>query len=149
MGVLASSYQGRQLADDNLTTTKALPAAGANTTSTAFDTGDNTDGIFPEGVALQITTPSTGSLVSGETIIYTVYADTANPPTTALVPSLTYTTTATSGNGATIAAGTAKWRLPANTGRYLAVNAAVSANGGNNTAVSFTVKLLGAGTDSN
>ncbi len=146
MSVLAQAYNGRQIADNNLTTTKALPAAGAAATSDAFDTGDNTSGIFPEGVALELSVPAAGSLVSAETITYTVYGDTANPPTTALSPLLTYVTTGTAGNGA---AAIKKWRVPSNAGRYLAINASVSANGGNNIAVSFTVRLLGAGTDSN
>lgn len=149
MSVLSSSYNGRQLQDNNLTISTAFPAAGASVTGTAIDTGDNTSGIFPEGVALEVTSEATPNLPNAETITYTVLADTANPPTTALTPSLTYTTTGSAGNGAAIAAGTVKWRLPANTGRYLAVKAAVSANGANNTAKTFTFKLLGAGTDSN
>lgn len=147
MGVLAQAYPGRSIPDDNLTTTKALPAAGASATSTAFDTGDNTTGIFPEGVALELSCGSTANLPSAQTITYTVLADTANPPTTALSPSLTFVTTGTAGNGA--ATGSIKWRVPYNAGRYLAIQATIGANGGNNTATSFQVRLLGAGTDSN
>ena len=149
MGVQASTYNGRQLRDNNLTVTTALPAAGASVTATAIDTGDNTDGIFPEGVAIEITTPATTALPSGGTITYTVLADTASTPTTVLVPSLTYVTTGTAGNGAAIASGVAKWKVPANAGRYISVSAACSTTAGSNTAVSFTYRLLGAGTDSN
>lgn len=146
MGVLAQAYNQRLIADNNLTVVTALPAAGASTTSTAFDTGDNTDGIFPEGVVLQLSMPSAANQVSASVITFTVLADTANAPTTALVPSLTYLATGTAGNGAAF---TVAWEVPSNAGRYLAIKAACDANTGNNIAVSYTVKLLGAGTDSN
>lgn len=144
MGVQAAAVQNHRVADANLTVTTALAAAGSSVTGTAFDTGDNTDGFFPEGVELHLTVPATSALVSTATIVYTVYADTANPPTTALSPSLTFTTTGTAGNGAAV---DVRWRIPDNCGRYLAVNANSGTSGaGNNTGVSFTVKLEGVGT---
>ena len=146
MGVLAQNYNGRMISDNNLIVTTALPAAGAATTGNAIDTGDNTDGIFPEGIVLNLSQPSAANQVSASVITYTILADTANPPTTALSPSLTYTSTGTAGNGAAFSV---TWKLPPNTGRYLAVKASCDANTGNNIAVSYTMKLLGAGTDSN
>jgi hypothetical protein len=144
MGVQAAATQAHRISDRNLTATTALAAAGSSVTSTAFDTGDNTDGFFPEGLELHLTVPSTANLVSTATLVYTVYADTANPPTTALSPSLTFTTTGTAGNGAAV---DVRWRIPGNTGRYLAVNAnSGTSGGGNNTGTSFTVKIEGAGT---
>lgn len=144
MGIQAAAVQAHRVADSNLTVATALPAAGANVTCTAIDTGDNTDGFFPEGVELHLTVPATTALVSTATLTYTVYADTANPPTTALSPSLSFVTTGTAGNGAAV---DVRWRIPGNCGRYLAVNAASGSSGaGNVTAVSFTVKLEGAGT---
>jgi hypothetical protein len=149
MGVQASAYSGRRLRDLNLTVTTALPAAGASVTATALDTGDNTDGIIPEGTVIEISTPATPALPSGGTITYTVLADTASTPTTVLTPSLTYVTTGTAGNGAAVSSDTVRWRIPANAGRYISVQAACSTTAGTNTAVSFTYRLVGAGTDSN
>lgn len=144
MAIQASAIQAHRVSDANLTTSKAFAAAGSNTTSTAFDTGDNTDGFFPEGVELEVSVPATPNLVSAAVLTLTVYADTANPPTTALSPSLSFTITGTAGNGA---ATTRRWRVPGDAGRYLAVNAASGSSGaGDNTGVSFTVKLLGTGT---
>jgi hypothetical protein len=147
--VQAATYNGRQLQDANLTVTTALPAQAASVTATSIDLGDNSDGIFPEGVALEIVCPATPSLASGGTITYTVLADSVAVPTTVLTPSLTYVTTGTAGNGAALTAGVAKWKVPANVARYLSVQATAGTTAGNNTAISFTYRLLGAGTDSN
>ena len=136
--VAARNY--RQIQDINLTVTQALATAASTITCTAFDTGDNTDGNFPEGVDLLLTIPATPSLVSGAVLTFTVLADTANPPTTVLSPSLTFTVTGTAGNGA---AATARWRVPANAGRYIAIQQLSGTSGaGNNSAVSYTANLL-------
>ena len=147
--VQAATYNGRQLQDNNLTVTQALPTAATSVTATSIDTGDNTDGIFPEGISLEIICPATPNLVSAKTITFTVLADTVSVPTATLTPSLTYVITGTAGNGAALTAGTAKWRLPANTARYLSVQATTATGSGDNSAVSYTYRLLGAGTDSN
>ncbi len=139
MGVLATAAY-RNIRDSNLTTTSALPTAASTITQTAWDTGDNTDGIFPERVELEVAVPSTGNLVSGAILTFTVLADTANPPTTVLSPSLTFTVTGTAGNGA---ATTVRWRVPANCGRYLAIKCLAGTSGaGDNSAVSYTSRLL-------
>lgn len=144
MGIQASAIQGHRVADANLTVTTAIAAAAANITGTAFDTGDNTDGFFPEGVELHLTVPATANLANGAALTFTVYADTANPPTTALTPSLTATVTGTAGGGP---ASDFRWRVPGSVARYLAVNALSGTSGsGNNIGVSFTTKLEGTGT---
>lgn len=144
--VLAANYNGRQIQDNNLTVTTALPTASTSVTATALDTGDNTDGIFPEGIVLDLSCPSSAVQVNASLITFTVLADVVNPPTLALSPSLTYVSSGTAGNGAAF---DARWKLPPNTGRYLSVKASCDANTGNVSPVSFTYKLLGAGTDSN
>ncbi len=144
MGIQATALQGHRVSDANLTVTTALAAAASNITGTAIDTGDNTDGFFPEGVELHLTIPATANLANGAALTFTVYADTANPPTTALTPSLTATVTGTAGGGPV---SDFRWRVPGNCGRYLAVNALSGTSGsGNNIGVSFTVKLEGTGT---
>lgn len=130
----------RQISDINLSQTKALATAAATSQTTAFDTGDNSDGNFPEGVDLLLTVPATPTLAAGAIITFTVLADTANPPTTVLSPSLTATVTGTAGTGG--AATTFRWRVPANAARYLAVQNTVGSTGGNNSAVSYTAQLL-------
>lgn len=140
MSVLAATASLRNIPDQNLLVTTALAAAAGTTTCTAFDTGDNTSGFFPERVELLVTVPATTNLVSGATLTFDVVADTANPPTTVLSPPLSYVITGTAGNGA---AGTARWRLPPNTGRYVAIKqTSGTSGGGNNTAVSYTAQLL-------
>ncbi len=144
MGIQATAIQGHRVADANLTVTTAIAAAAANITGTALDTGDNTDGFFPEGVELHLTVPATANLASGAVLTFTVYADTANPPTTALSPSLSTIITGTAGGGPAL---DVRWRVPGNCGRYLAVNELSGTSGsGNNIGVSFTVKLEGTGT---
>ena len=144
MAIQASAIQWHRISDANLTVTTALPAAGATGTSAQIDLGDNTDSFFPEGVSIELTLPATPALAASETITFTVLADTGTTASTALSPSLTAVVTGTAGTGA--AAQKFNWRIPGNIARYLAVKATLSANAGNNTAVSFTTKLVGAGT---
>lgn len=139
MSVLATAAF-RNIPDKNLTVATAIAAAAGTVTSTAFDTGDNTSGNFPEGVDLEVAVPATGNLVSAAVLTFTVLADTANPPTAVLAPSLSFTITGTAGNGA---ATTRRWRVPANAGRYIGIKEDSGTSGaGDNTAVSFTTRLL-------
>ena len=136
---IVQTVNARAIQDTNLSVTTALPAQGASVTSTAFDTGDNTNGIFPEFVDLLVTVPSTPSLASGGVITFTVLADTASTPTTVLSPSLTATVTGTAGNGA---ASSFRWKVPYNAGRYIGVQASCGTTTGNNISVSYTTQLL-------
>lgn len=133
---------GRQIGDSNFSTTVALPSGAGTSLSTAFDLVGNTlsaGTIFPEEVTLQVDVPADTALVSGATRKYTVYADSAATPTTALTGYGVYTITGTAGNGA---AKTIYWRLPANVARYVSLNIDGGTSGsGDSTGISATVAL--------
>jgi hypothetical protein len=138
--VQAAGYQNRQIIDSNLTNSTAIGTAGSTVQSAAFDTGDNTDGFFPEKVELQITVPACPNLAApgvATSLTFTVLADSAATPTTALP--LSFTVAGTSGTGSV--AVTKNFRIPGNAARYIAVQVAAGANAGNNSAVSFTASL--------
>ena len=135
-----SSTQNRLSIDANLTNLTAIGTAGSTVQSAAFDTGDNSDGFFPEAVELIVSVPACPSLAApgvATSLTFTILADTASTPTTALP--LTFTVAGTAGTGS--AAVTKNFRLPGSTARYLAVQCAAGANAGNNSAISFTTSL--------
>ncbi len=132
---------GRLIPDNNFSTSKALGTAASTVQTDAFDVVGATldaNSTFPENVTLQVDVPATTNLVSAAVLTFTVLADSATPPTTALP--LVFTVTGTAGNGA---ATSRRFRLPADCARYVAVKALAGTSGaGDNSAVSYTTKLL-------
>jgi hypothetical protein len=129
----------RTLIDANLQVVTALPAAGASALSTSLDTYGDNPGRIPD-VEIFLSVPATPSLVDAKTIIYTLQdsADNSSFATVADAPS--YTSTGAGGVGA--AALAKQFKVPIGTRRYLKMNAAVLAAGGDNTAISFTWGMI-------
>lgn len=134
---------GRLIRDSNFYNETALPSGAGTSKSTAFDLVGATldeNSSFPEEVTLEIEIPADTALVATATRKFTVLADSANPPTTALSPEHSYTVTGTAGNGA---AATKRFRLPASVARYVAVQCTGGTSGaGDSTALSWKTRLL-------
>lgn len=130
----------RRLADANLTKTKALPAAAASNATASIDLGSTVLGPVADDISVEVSIPATPALVDAKTIILTL-KDSADDSTFTAIASLgVITQTGASSAGA--AAFTQRYKLPSNCRRYLRLDAAVLTAGGDNTAVSYTLKVL-------
>lgn len=128
------------VADVNLKTTKALPAANASNVHDAINLEQTTQYATSERMALQVSLPATPSLADTKTVTLTV-TDSADGVTFAAIPELS-TVVATGASGAGAAAITRTFPLPGTVRQYIRVEQAVAASGGDNTAVSVTAQLL-------
>lgn len=135
---MAFEFQ-RNIADADLTVTRALTAADGSVTCTDFDLGTNSKGFAPENVELEIAIPSlTGSeLASADTLITLVQGGAAASPTTSLGMTKTLT-----GTGSTLAATTYRFRLPPDCPRYVNVKFTTAGTSGDMSAKSATVRIL-------
>ena len=126
--------------DAALIVTRAFPAANANANSTSLDLGARTSpkGTFPSGEQLEIAWDALPNLVDGQSITFTIQDSADNSSFTTL--RITHVITGGTGNG--LAAGSKRFRLPADVRRYVNVNAAVASGAGNNTAAYFTVSIV-------
>lgn len=128
--------------DAALIVTKALPAAGANHNSGTLDTG--APRTTPNGVlaanagTIELVWPALPSLVDAKTVTFKVQ-DSADD---AAYPDLGLSWTLTGAGGVGVPAGSKRFVLPPDVRRYVQVNAAVAAAGGDSTAKSFTVAFL-------
>ena len=128
--------------DPMLQTLMALPAAGAGNSHASLDLGTSGTAVYPSNqrIALEIALPATPSLADTKTATLTI-SDSADNVTFAPIPQLA-PVVATGAGGAGAAAQTVVFPLPGTTRRYLRVDQAVAAAGGNNTAVVAAVQLL-------
>lgn len=118
----------------------ALPAAGANNNSAAIDLRQETAETIGESFEVQVIVPALPALVEDKTVTVTLQ-DSADNEAFAPIPELaTLVITGGAGGGAPETIRTV--RLPSSARRYLRINQAVLAAGGNNTAVSSTLQLL-------
>jgi hypothetical protein len=122
--------------------TKPLPAAGANNNTATLDTGAAR--TAPNGVlcacsgTLELTWPALPNLVDAKTVTFKVQ-DSADDSGYA---DLGLTWTLTGAGGAGVAAGSKRFVLPPDVRRYVQVNTAVAAAGGDSTAKSVSVAFL-------
>lgn len=130
----------RRLQDASLVKTKALPAASAANATDAIDLGQTTLGPAADDIEVEISIPATPALVDDKTITLTL-KDSADNSTYAAIPAVA-TLVQTGAGGAGAAAASRRVKLPPSTRRYLRLDAAVLAAGGDNTAVSYTLKVL-------
>jgi hypothetical protein len=124
---------------DKLTSvSKALPAANANADSDVIDLGLSP---FPttDTVELLVTLPATTTLVEAKTVTFTVKDGAAADSLAALTLVGSAVVTGKAGDGSD--AVSFRFKLPSSVRRYIAVNAAVLADGGDNTGTAFTVAL--------
>lgn len=130
----------RRLADANLTKTKALPAAGASNASASIDLGSTVLGPAADNIEVLISLPATPSLADTKSVTLTL-KDSADDSTFAAITGVS-TLVVTGAGGAGASASSRQIRLPSTTRRYLRLDAAVEASGGDNTAISTTLKVL-------
>ena len=127
--------------DAALKVTKACPAAGANHNTDTIDLGCKNPGASVESFEVEIAIPALPSLADGKTLTVKLQ-DSADNTTFADVEQLaSVVVTGASGNGS--AAKTVVVRLPSDVNRYVQANLAVVTGGGDNTAKSVVVSLLG------
>lgn len=136
----AAANLTRRLADANLTKTKALPAAAAANATDSIDLGQTTLGPAADHIEVEISIPTTPALVDDKTITLTL-KDSADDSTFAAIPAIA-TLVQTGASSAGAAAASRRFKLPPSTRRYLRLDAAVLTAGGDNTAVSYTLKVL-------
>lgn len=130
----------RSLRDAALKVTKALPAAGANNTSSSIDLQTSAPGVSMEHIDVLIEVPATASLA--DTKSHTVkLQDSADNSSFADIAELS-TLTRTGAGGAGAAASTRQVKLPPGVRRYIRFYQAVEGSGGDNTAVSASLSLV-------
>ena len=129
--------------DNAKTIITPLPAAGADATGYPLDLGQPGFGETTIGdattVTCEISIPATPNLVEDKTITATVYHGDTRAELAALDPSISTTVTGTATGGAAKAV---SFRLPPNCKRFVAVNYAVEAGGGDNRALDAHFCLL-------
>ena len=132
-----------KLQDAELIKTKALPAAGAAASCDAIDLGAQSGRqSFVAPVEFEVSVPATPDLVEAKTIIIDIQTDNDaafGSAKTVIDNIITVTGAALAAGGA---AASQKFRLPTDAERYVRATATVLADGGDNTAVSFTLKAL-------
>lgn len=123
--------------------TKAFPAAGANNSTSTIDLGaarTTPNGFLPGSASvLEVSYPALPALADTKTVTFTI--NHSDDDSTYVTTGVTYTTPAGSGGGG-VAANAVKLRIPPNVKRYVQVNAAVAAAGGDSTAKSYTAAIL-------
>jgi len=134
---------GHAVADKDLTVTKALPAAAATAVTAAIDLGAvGSRDDFLANMEFEVSVPATPDLVEAKTIIVDIQTDND----VAWGSALTIIDNIFTVTGAAEAAGgvatSARFRVPTNVERYIRASATVLTGGGDNTAVSFTLKPL-------
>ena len=139
---MSNPIQGatRTITDADLTVTTALPAADANVDSASLDFSAASTAAL-ESVELEISIPATPDLVEDKDITLTIQ-DSADDSTFAAVEELEALVVTGAAAAAGGAATTRKYRLPSSAKRFINVNAAVEADGADNTGVSFTWRIL-------
>ena len=128
---------GRLITDAQQKITRSLPAAGANNDSAAFDLGEGWKG---ENYEVQVELPALPSLADTKTCTVT-FQDSADGQNFAAIAELA-TLVVTGAGGVGSAAAKRTVRIPDSARRYLRINCAVAAAGGDNTAKSATLRLL-------
>ena len=130
----------RLIRDALLVVTRTLPAANDNNNSASIDLGDPTPSLHGENHELSLEMPALPNLATATTATVTVQ-DSANDTDFAAIPGLA-TLVLTGAGGVGSAAVTRPVRLPSTVRRYIRVNVAVANSGGDNTASTFTFRVL-------
>lgn len=129
----------RAIEDAELIITTALPAAGATANSVAIDLGQAR--VHPLNEAFDVTvsvpaTPNLANTIAATFVLQESAEASANFTNIAELAVLTVTGTASGG-----AAASRTFKLPGDTLRYIRLSQSVGGSGGNNVAVSSTLKL--------
>jgi uncharacterized membrane protein len=131
----------RNIADGNLSKSKALPAAAATAYTDSIDLSVAGNLAAVEGAEVRVTVPATPSLADNKAITLTVQdsADDSSFTAVSELAAQTITGVATSQGGE---ASEFRFKLPSSVRRYIRCAAAVESGGGSNIAVEFTLDLL-------
>lgn len=135
--------RGRNIRDELLTKTKALPNGAATTTSDGLDLGlsDDGRGDFDEPVEVTVEVPAltTGELPDNETFTLSLFhdSDSAFGTETKLADILIVT----GAGGAGAIASNARYRLPSDVKSHLRMKAVGSASAGDASGKEFTFAL--------
>ena len=129
----------RNIRDAAKVATLAVPAAAANISGAAIDLETVNGGIM-ENVQFEIAIPALPNLADAKALTVTVMDSADGTTFAALDPSQVTTVTGASSTGS--AAKTTRFRLPPQARRYVGVNLAVAASGGDSTAKSVTLSAL-------
>lgn len=128
----------RNRIDAELEVSKAFPAAAANNTCDAIDL-EQVGGEL-ENVVVELDIPALTALVATKTATFTLQHGAAADSLADTDPAITHVVTGAEGNGH--AAEKVQFRLPPSCKRFIAVKCAVLTGGGDNTAKSYTVRVL-------
>jgi hypothetical protein len=126
--------------DSRLLVTTPLPAANANVTSASIDLTCVTAGRIPR-VEVDIQVPATPALTNTDTITLTLMDSADNITFAADAWAPVFVITGATANPGGLASDF-RIKLPIGVKRYIALNAAVSAGGGSNIAVSTQLALV-------
>jgi hypothetical protein len=125
----------RNQQDQNFVSTVAIAQAGANTAS--FDLEQAVGGDI-ERVVFELAAPTAAGITSTKVVTYTLQDSADNSTFAAVDPAISTTQTA---DGSGIAAKTVRFRVPANTRRYVRIAQTMTATAGTVTG-SMVAKLL-------
>lgn len=129
----------RNIQDAALQAVIALPAAGATAVTEGIDLGQTIGGEI-EGLNVVVEIPATATLVDSKAITITLKDSADNISFTALAGLAALAVTGVTSNGSV--AFEQRLRLPTATRRYIRAEAAIPADGGDNTATSLTLSVL-------
>lgn len=129
----------RNIQDAALQAVIALPAAGATAVTEGIDLGQTIGGEI-EGLNVVVEIPVTTTLVDSKAITITLKDSADNISFTALAGLAALAVTGVTSNGSV--AFEQRLRLPTATRRYIRAEAAIPADGGDNTATSLTLSVL-------
>jgi hypothetical protein len=129
----------RTIHDGLLKATTALPAAAAQANSASIDLEQVAISPVNEAFAVKVSVPALPSLANSTTATFKLQ-DSADDSSFDDIPELA-ALVMTGGGGVGAPAAERSYRLPDTARRYLRLNQAVAADGGNNTAVSSTLQL--------
>jgi hypothetical protein len=136
----------RAIKDAAMEVVHVFPAAGANVDSASIDLGAGAGKAAPnddsalEQLMVELESEAVPALVDTKTITFTLKDSADNVTFVAIAAFPTVVVTGAGGVGA--AKKKVQFRLPPGTRRYINVNAAVLAAGGDNTAAHFWLRLL-------
>lgn len=130
----------RNITDAALIKVTALPAQDSSVDSASIDLGGAEIAAL-EVIEIQVDLPALDDLADGQTVTLTV-EDSADDSTFTAIAGLSTLVATGIATGAGSDAFTRKYKLPSSTRRYIMVSATTSATTGDNTAVSYTWKIL-------
>lgn len=130
----------RNIKDNSLILTTALPAAAASNNSATIDLGATSSYFQADKMEVEVVIPATPSLVDAKTITIKLQDSADDSSYSDTDPVISTVVTGTGGTGGP--AKTIRFRLPANVRRYIQFNQAVLTAGGSNVAVSVTYRPL-------